>query len=275
MERRVRGIRKGHGPGIGSGGESQNGSQAEEDVQEKRDGGETTSKSSKEEEQRKEDARWTLTSEPESDKEQIPQPPPTRMLQPIPVLFDAPLFTGDVTSSANFNLDDPLGMKAMKAALQKPTGSKGPKGPKKQKATTPLKWLALAIKLAKENARLKLRGSTPSGYYQRPKPAKGKDGKPKKWRTRMRALREIHFYQKSCNLLIRKLPFLWLVQELLHDEKAGMHIQASAIYALQEDSEAYLVYLFKDANLCVIHTKHVTIMPKDIQLAHQIHGERV
>ena len=163
----------------------------------------------------------------------------------------------------------------MRAALQNLTGSKGPKGPRKQKATTPLKWLALAIKLAKENARLKLRGSTPSGYYQRPKPAEGKDGKPKKWRPGMRALQEIHFYQKSCNLLIRKLPFLRLVQELLHDEKAGMHIQASAIYALQKASEAYLVYLFEDANLCAIHTKHVTIMPKDIQLACQICGERI
>ena len=158
-------------------------------------------------------------------------------------------------------------MKAMKAALQKLTGSKGPKGPKKQKATTPLKQLALAIKLAKENARLKLRGSTASGYYQRPKPAEGKDGKPKKWRPGMRALREIRFYQKSCNLFIRKLPFLRLVRELLHDEKAGMHIQTSAIYALQEANEAYLVYLFEDANLCAIHGKRVTIMPKNIQLA--------
>ena len=79
----------------------------------------------------------------------------------------------------------------------------------------------------------------------------------------MRALREIR-----CNLLIRKPPFLQLVWELLHDEKAGMCIQASAIYALQEASKAYLVYLFEDANLCTIHAKCVTIMPKDIQLAH-------
>ena len=193
----------------------------------------------------KEDARSTLTSEP------------------------------DVTPSADFNLDDPLGMKAMKAALQNPTGFKGPKGPRKWKAATPLKQLALAIKLAKENARLKLRGSTPSGYYQRQKPAEGKDGKPKKWRPGMRALQEIRFYQKSCNLLVRKLPFLRLVQELLHDEKAGMRIQTSAIYALQEVSKAYLVYLFEDANLCAIHTKRVTIMPKDIQLAHRIRGKRV
>ena len=94
------------------GGESQNESQAEEeDVQEKRDGRETTSKSSKEEEQRKEDTRSTLTSESESDEERTPQPSSTKMLRPIPVLFDTPLSTGDMTSSTNFNLDDPLGMK--------------------------------------------------------------------------------------------------------------------------------------------------------------------
>ena len=255
-------------------GQSQNESQAE-DVQEKRGGGETTSESREEEEQRKEDARSTLTSEPESDEEPTSQSSSTKKLKPIPALFDAPISTRNITFSANFNLDDPFGMKAMRAALQNPTGSKGPKGPRKQKATTPLKWLALAITLAKENARLKLRGSTPSGYYQRPKSAEGKDGKPKKWRPGMMALQEISFYQKSCNLLIRKLPFLQLVWELLHDEKAGMHIQASAIYALQEASKAYLVYLFEDANLCSIHTKCVTIMLKDIQLAHQIHGERV
>ena len=169
---------------LDQGGESQNKSQAEEDVQEKRGEGETTSESSEEEEQRKEDARSTLTSEPESDEELTSQPSSTKKLKPIPALFDAPLSTEDVTSSANFNLDDPLGMKAMRAALQNLTGSKGQKGPRKWKATTPLKWLALA----KENARLKLRGSAPSGYYQRPKPAEGKDGKPKKWRPGMRAL---------------------------------------------------------------------------------------
>ena len=258
---------------LDQGGESQNESQIEEDVQEKRGGEETTSESSKEGEQRKEDARSTLTSELESDEELASQPSSTKKLKPIPLLFDAPLSTGDVTPSANFNLDDPIGMKAMRAALQNPTGSKGPKGPRKWKATTPLKRLAPAIKLAKENARLKLRGSTSSGYNQRPKPAEGKDGKPKKWRPATRALQEICFYQKSCNLLIRKLPFLRLVLELLHDEKAGMHTQASAIYALQEASKAYLVYLFEDANLCAIHANYVTIMPKDIQLAHCIRGE--
>ena len=64
------------------------------------------------------------------------------------------------------------------------------------------------------------------------------------------------------------------MRELLHDQKVEMHIQASAIYALQEASEVYLVYLFEDANLCAIHAKWVTIMPKDIQLTHCIRGEQ-
>ena len=130
------------------------------------------------------------------------------------------------------------------------------------------------IKLARENIHLKLKGSTPSGFYKIPKAPRGKDKHKKKWRPGTQSLCEIRFYQKSCNLLIHKLPLLRLVRELLHYKKAEMRIQSSAIYALQEASEAYLVYLFKDANLCAIHTKCVTIMPKDIQLACKIKGER-
>ena len=124
---------------LDQGEESQNESQIEEDVQEKGDQEETTSESSENEVQRKEYMRSTLTSEPESDEEPDSQQPPSDKLKPIPSLFNAPLPTGDVTSSADFNLDDPLGMKAMRAALQNPTGSKGPKGLRKHKTTMPLK----------------------------------------------------------------------------------------------------------------------------------------
>jgi len=50
--------------------------------------------------------------------------------------------------------------------------------------------------------------------------------------------------------------------------------QSSAVLALQEAAEAYLVGLFEDTNLAAIHAKRVTIMPKDIQLARRIRGER-
>ena len=90
------------------------------------------------------------------------------------------------------------------------------------------------------------------------------------------AIREIRKYQKSTELLIRHLPFQRLVQEVAQDmrTKHQYRFQSSAILALQEAAEAYLIGMFQDANLCAIHAKRVTIMPKDIQLARRIRGER-
>ena len=126
-------------------------------------------------------------------------------------------------------------------------------------------------------------------------------------------------YQKSTELLIRKLPFQRLVREIAQDFKVSpgaeklatpfarvtlvssallharprepsltepepyaqsrvpqtdLRFQSHAVLALQEAAEAYLVGLFEDTNLCAIHAKRVTIMPKDIQLARRIRGER-
>ena len=88
------------------------------------------------------------------------------------------------------------------------------------------------------------------------------------------ALKEIRRYQRSTELLIRKLPFQRLVREIAQDFKTDMRFQGSAILALQEAAEAYLAALFADSNLAAIHAKRVTIMPKDIQLARRIRGER-
>ena len=85
------------------------------------------------------------------------------------------------------------------------------------------------------------------------------------------ALREIRHYQKSSALLIRKLP---LVREIAQDFKTDLRFQSVAILCLQEAAEAYLVGLFEDTNLCAIHAKRVTIMPRDRQLARRICGER-
>ncbi|KFU93233.1 Histone H3 [Chaetura pelagica] len=79
---------------------------------------------------------------------------------------------------------------------------------------------------------------------------------------------------KARALLTRKLPFQRLVREIAQDFKTDLRFQSSAVMALQEASEAYLVGLFEDTNLCAIHAKRVTIMPKDIQLARRIRGER-
>jgi histone H3 len=89
------------------------------------------------------------------------------------------------------------------------------------------------------------------------------------------ALREIRKYQKSNDLLIRRLPFQRLVRELAQNFKPDLRFQSSAIMALQEASESYLVGLFEDTNLCAIHAKRVTIMDKDMQLARRIRGEHI
>ena len=108
---------------------------------------------------------------------------------------------------------------------------------------------------------------------------KGPVGGVKKAKHRFRpgtvALREIRRYQKSTELLIRKLPFRRVVREIAQDFKPDLRFRSDALSALQEASEAYLVGLFEDTNLCAIHAKRVTIMPKDIQLARRIRGEQV
>lgn len=105
----------------------------------------------------------------------------------------------------------------------------------------------------------------------------GKMPKSHRFRPGTVALREIRHYQKSTNLLIRKLPFQRLCRELAQDhaiQNECPRFQASALQALQEAAEAYLVGLFEDSNLCALHAKRVTVMPKDLQLARRIRGER-
>lgn len=88
------------------------------------------------------------------------------------------------------------------------------------------------------------------------------------------ALREIRKYQKSTELQFRKMPFQRLVREIAQDFRSYLRFQSSAILALQEACEAYITGLFEDANLLAIHSKRVTIFPKDLDLARRIRGER-
>lgn len=100
--------------------------------------------------------------------------------------------------------------------------------------------------------------------------------KKRRFRTGTVALREIKKYQKSTDLLIRKLPFARLVREIVQDDfgtDVSYRWQSMAILALQEASEAYLVHLFEDTNLCAIHAKRVTIMQKDMHLARRLRGD--
>ena len=128
-----------------------------------------------------------------------------------------------------------------------------------------------ALRVTKENAKARMTGAnaTPQGYY---KPSEKQ--KKFKWKPGTRALREIRFYQKSTALLLRRIPFLRLIREVAQDFKMDLRFTADATYTSQCTSEDYLVRLFEDSNLCAIHTKRVTIMPKDIQLAQRIRGER-
>ena len=97
--------------------------------------------------------------------------------------------------------------------------------------------------------------------------------KQRKMQRGMKALREIQKYQKGADLLIWRVPFQRLVKEIVQKHQEGLKLQSSAVLALQEAGEAYLVGLMEQANMCVIHAKRVTIMPRDIWLAHRIWGD--
>ena len=86
------------------------------------------------------------------------------------------------------------------------------------------------------------------------------------------ALRQIRRYQKSTELLIRKIPFQRLVREISQELKPGLRFQSTALLALQEAAEDYLVKMFDQVDLCVIHGGRVTIQVKDIVLWRRITG---
>ena len=128
-------------------------------------------------------------------------------------------------------------------------------------------------KRKKEAARMAKKGGQ--------KAPKGGVKKCYRYRPGTVALKQIRQYQKSTELLIRKLQFQRLVREIASDSEiiksplcGKVRFQSAEIMALQEAAEAYLIRLFEDTNLCAIHAKRVTIMPKDIQLARRIRGER-
>ncbi|XP_064332104.1 uncharacterized protein LOC105089173 [Camelus dromedarius] len=116
---------------------------------------------------------------------------------------------------------------AMARTKQTARKSTGGKAPRKQ----------LATKAARKSA-----------------PATGGVKKPHRYRPGTVALREIRRYQKSTELLIRKLPFQRLVREIAQDFKTDLRFQSSAVMALQEACEAYLVGLFEDTNLYFVST---------------------
>jgi len=108
-------------------------------------------------------------------------------------------------------------------------------------------------------------------------PKKADDGVQKTHRRRKAgavALREIRKYQKSTELLIRKLPFQRLVREITRDVKTDARFQAAALIAIQEASESYLVGILEECFLMANHANRVTIFPKDMEIVRRLRGER-
>jgi len=96
--------------------------------------------------------------------------------------------------------------------------------------------------------------------------------KPKKFKPGTKTLKEIKKYQNSTELLMQKQPFKNLVKEILENYSEGLRVQRTALLALQEAAEAYLVGVFEDSNCCALHAKRVTLMVKDMALAKRIRG---
>ena len=103
---------------------------------------------------------------------------------------------------------------------------------------------------------------------------KGEDKQDEgKVRRGLGALKEIKKYQSGTELLIRRLPFQRVVREIMQGLRTDLHLQSTAMMALQEAGETFLVGLLEQLHLCTLHMKCITIMPKDIQLARHIWGE--
>ena len=97
--------------------------------------------------------------------------------------------------------------------------------------------------------------------------------RPHRFRPGTVALREIRKYQKTTELFIKKRPFQRLVREIAQDLHRNVRFQSSAMMALHEAAESYLVRLLEDSNMCAIHANRVTLMVKDMRLAQRIRGK--
>ena len=163
--------------------------------------------------------------------------------------------------------------KTKKLPKNKPRNTLGsPKQPRSPIAANPLRKTGTGAGVKKS-----VRAATNAVRKNQRKntPATGGVKKPHRYRPGTVALREIRCYQKSTELLCRKLAVSRLIREIAQDFKTELRFQSAAIATIHEAMESYMVYLFEDTNLCAIHTKRVTITPRDMQLARLIRGECV
>jgi histone H3 len=132
--------------------------------------------------------------------------------------------------------------------------------------------LSVNMGRTKQTAARSTGGKAPRGRYRTKNgrkiglPPKGHVRKPHRFRPGTVALRQIRKYQKSTDLLIRKLPFQRLVREVAQKMDPTLRFQSTAVLALQEAAESFLVTMFEDVNVCAIHAGRVTIQPKDMYL---------
>ena len=120
-----------------------------------------------------------------------------------------------------------------------------------------------------------LAGDNTGGKGDRKRPRRGRVStgpRLRRYRPGTRALMDIRRYQKSTELLIRKLPFQRLVREVVMDMKKQLRMQSTAILALQEAAEDYLVRMFEQAQHIAIHGRRVTVMEKDLLLWRRLHN---
>ena len=196
-----------------------------------------------------------------------PTPEPTEVSEPGPVV--TPHSYKDIKDSLYFQERMVKTKKTRKLSKKERDDMVG-KQPRTLIPSTPLR----KGRTSNKAARNEVNNTIQAGNKAPRKSATGGVKKPHRYRPGTVALREIRRYQKSTELLCRKLPVARLIREIAQDFRTDLRFQASAIGALQEAMEAYMVKLFEDTNLCAIHAKRVTIMPKDMQLARRIRGER-
>ena len=128
---------------------------------------------------------------------------------------------------------------------------------------TAVKSKATKRSLGQKKGKKSAAGSAPAGAK-----------KAFRWKPGTVALRQVKKLQKSTELLIAKAPFSRLVREIAESHKAGLRFQSSAVAAIQEATESFVISLLGDANLTALHANRVTALPRDLQLVRRLRGER-
>ena len=123
-------------------------------------------------------------------------------------------------------------------------------------------------------SRTKQTAKAPKSKAAGTKKASASGKKSHKWRPGTVALRQVRKLQKTTNTLIRKAPFQRMVRAVANAQKDGLRWQSAAVSAMQEATEAYIIGVLSDSNLCALHARRVTVMPRDIHLARRLRGER-